>query len=336
MNNSHEITVSVLMLTYNQERYIDQAIRSVIRQKTNFKIELVIGNDASTDATAAICQRWKDLYPDKILFINRSQNLGLQQNFIQTYAHCRGKYMAICEGDDFWISRHKLQKQVDFLENHPDYAICFHRVINYYEEQGVKSLSNGGQQTDTDILDLAESNFITNVSVLFRKDCFGELPAWFDRVSTYDYAMHLITAQHGKIHYINRPMAVYRQHGKGIWSESQTDKKLDIALVIRELLIDYFNDKNTEVCLALKQAHSRICLNLIRYYHQTRQTEQAKATEQRLLQFQPTWTVEKVRNLAKPVPLTTSRQIKRFVRTLLSKGRALVSRLIPLPAIKSL
>lgn len=333
MEKDNMITVSVLMLTYNQENYIDQAIRSVLGQKTNFNFELVIGNDASTDHTADICQRWKERYPNRIVFINRTQNLGLQQNFIQTYAHCSGKYMAICEGDDFWTSRHKLQKQVDFLESHPDYAICFHRVINYYEERGVKSLSNGGQKTNTDILDLAQSNYITNVSVLFRRHYLEQLPKWFDRVSTYDYAMHLITAQHGKIHYINRPMAVYRQHGRGIWSESQTDKKLDIALVIRELLIDYFKERNREVYDRLRQAHSNICLNLIRYYQKSKQDEQLQAAEQRLLKYQPEWTLEKVRLLAQPVAPTTIQQVKHSLRMILSKGRACISRLIPLPSV---
>lgn len=343
MKNNNEITVSVLMLTYNQEQYIDQAIRSVMLQQTDFRFELVIGNDASTDTTSILCQQWKDRYPEQIIFINRTQNLGLQQNFIQTYAHCRGKYLAICEGDDFWTSRHKLQRQVDFLETHPDYAICFHRVINYYEERGVKSLSNGRQQINTDILDLAQSNYITNVSVLFRRNCLGDLPTWFNKVSTYDYAMHLITAQHGKIHYIRRPMAVYRQHGKGIWSESQTDKKLEIALTIRELSLDYFKTRNTAVYQAIRQAHTRICLNLIRYYQQAltqkpankaKLTEYLQAAEQRLLQYRSEWTLEDIKTYTKPVPLTLKEQLKHRFRALLSKGRASISRLIPLPSIK--
>jgi glycosyltransferase involved in cell wall biosynthesis len=234
MNNNTGLKVSVLMLTYNQERYINEAIRSVMLQETNFPFELVIGNDASTDCTGTICADWQKKYPEQIVLFNRKKNLGLQQNFIQTYAQCRGQYIAICEGDDFWTDKRKLQIQVDFLDTHPDYSTCFHRVINYYEDRGTKSLSNGGQKQDTDISDLARSNYISNVSALFRRGLFGELPEWFARVSTYDYAIHLLNAQFGKIHYIKRPMAVYRQHGKAIWSEAGTDRKLDIALVVRE------------------------------------------------------------------------------------------------------
>ena len=117
------------MLTYNQERYINEAIRSVMLQETNFPFELVIGNDASTDCTGTICADWQKKYPEQIVLFNRKKNLGLQQNFIQTYTRCRGQYIAICEGDDFWTDKRKLQIQADFLDTHPDYSTCFHRVI---------------------------------------------------------------------------------------------------------------------------------------------------------------------------------------------------------------
>ena len=94
--------VSVLMLTYNQENYIDEAIRSVVLQDTDFDFELIIGNDASTDHTARHCLEWKEKYPERIRLVNREQNLGLIGNFMETYALCRGTYIAICEGDDFW------------------------------------------------------------------------------------------------------------------------------------------------------------------------------------------------------------------------------------------
>lgn len=139
MNNNTGLKVSVLMLTYNQERYINEAIRSVMLQETNFLFELVIGNDASTDCTGTICEDWQRKYPEQIVLFNRKKNLGLQQNFIQTYARCRGQYIAICEGDDFWTDKRKLQIQADFLDTHPDYSTCFHRVINYYEDRGTGS-----------------------------------------------------------------------------------------------------------------------------------------------------------------------------------------------------
>lgn len=137
------------MLTYNQERYINEAIRSVMLQETNFPFELVIGNDASTDCTGTICADWQKKYPEQIVLFNRKKNLGLQQNFIQTYAQCRGQYIAICEGDDFWTDKRKLQIQADFLDTHPDYSTCFHRVINYYEDRARASAMAGRSRIQT-------------------------------------------------------------------------------------------------------------------------------------------------------------------------------------------
>lgn len=335
MENDTTIKVSVLMLAYNQEAYIDEAIRSVLLQQTDFPFELVIGNDASTDRTGNICEAWQKKYPGQVVLFNRERNLGLQQNFLQTYAHCRGKYVAICEGDDFWTSRHKLQRQADFLDAHPDFSTCFHRVINYYEDRGTKSLSNGGQKQVTDILDLASSNYISNVSAMFRRGLFGALPEWFARVSTYDYAIHLLNAQYGKIYYMKRPMAVYRQHGKAIWSEAGMDKKLDIALTIRELLIDYFKEKRTDVCDRLRLTHSNICLNLIRYYQKSNQTAAIAETELRLLKYQPQWTLEDVKAMEQPFSQSVSEKMRRFFKSKLTQGREIVSRWIPLPTLRT-
>ncbi|WP_321334247.1 glycosyltransferase [uncultured Bacteroides sp.] len=324
--------VSVLMLTYNQERYIEKAIRSVMRQETDFPFELIIGNDASNDETGAICRAWQDNYLDRIVLLNNEQNVGFQQNFIQSYAHCRGTYVAICEGDDFWTNRHKLQRQVDFLDAHPDYSTCFHRVINYFQDKGTKSLSNGGQKEDTTILDLARSNYISNVSALFRRGLFGELPEWFSRVSTYDYAIHLLNAQYGKIHYMKTPMAVYRQHRSAIWSEAGTDKKLNIALQIRELLMAYFIE-NKEVYDALRGAYASIAISLIRYYSSAGKgsEELISETESRLLRYFPEWTVEELKAREKIPSLTTGQQLEKYTMLCLKQGRALVSRFIPLP-----
>lgn len=325
------IKVSVLMLTYNQERYIEEAIRSVMRQQTDFVFELVIGNDASSDRTGELCRQWQQLFPEQIVLIDRTENLGLIQNFMQTYAHCRGKYVAICEGDDYWISKHKLQRQVNFLDTHPDYACCFHRVINYYEDRGTKSLSNGGQKQDSNILDLARSNYISNVSACFRRNLFGPLPEWFAQVSTYDYALHLLNAQYGRMYYMKRPMAVYRQHGDAIWSEAGMDKKLAIALTVRELLMKHFKSQRQDVYHCLQQAHTNICLNLIRHYRRNGQSTEADLVCQRLLAQRPELTQEEVTRLERVAPQPLSGCLRAMLFRILKKARAVISRLIPIP-----
>jgi len=327
-----KVKVSVLMLTYNHKNYIADAIESVIKQQTDFPFELVIGEDRSTDSTANICREYQKKYPEIIKLTINDKNLGLQENFIRSYNRCSGEYIAICEGDDFWTNKHKLQIQADFLDSHKEYSACFHRVINYYQYNGTKSLSNGGQKEDTTIIDLAKSNYISNVSAMFRRGLFGELPDWFTKVSTYDYAIHLLNAQYGKIHYMKTPMAVYRQHKSAIWSKAGTDKKLSIALQVRELLMDYFHD-NKEVLDALRGAHKAIATNLINYYHSINQEDEISSVEERIIKYNPNLSIDLIRQQTAHQSVSFKMKLKSYAFFCLKQARALVSRFIPLPRI---
>lgn len=251
MNETPNPKVSVLMLTYNHAPYIDDAICSVLSQKCPFSYELVIADDHSTDGTEARCRAWAERFPDRIRYLRNDSNKGLARNFVDSYATLRGDYVAICEGDDWWCSRHKLRRQIEWLDRHPDYVLCFHRVINYYSDTGAKSLSNGGKfgKRDVTLLDLAAHCSVTNVSAVWRRGLFGPLPEWFGQVPTYDYAMHLLNLEHGKGHFMRRPMAVYRQHSGAIWSTAGVEKSTRIACGIRRLLIDHFAaEKNYAAC----------------------------------------------------------------------------------------
>ena len=131
------LKVSVLMVTYNHEAFIGQAIESALAQETNFDYEIVIGEDCSTDQTQEIAQEFQQRYPDRIRLLLRKNNLGGggKENFVKTYQACQGKYIAMLEGDDYWTSPHKLQTQVDFLESHPHFSLSSHNVFIHYEDK---------------------------------------------------------------------------------------------------------------------------------------------------------------------------------------------------------
>lgn len=137
--------VSVAMITYNHEKYILKAINSVLEQKTNFVYEIVIGEDFSKDGTSEICQKMADEYPGKIRLLSTFQNLGMLENFRRTMEACNGKYVAICEGDDYWTDDLKLQKQIKFMQDNPEYGFTFHKytsnVNRITENQDRKSYS---------------------------------------------------------------------------------------------------------------------------------------------------------------------------------------------------
>jgi glycosyltransferase involved in cell wall biosynthesis len=121
--------VSVRTLTYNHEKYIAQCLEGILMQRTNFPFEVVVGEDCSTDRTQEIVLAYEKKYPDKIRAITSERNVGAARNIVRVQQACQGKYHAFCEGDDYWIDPLKLQKQVDFMEAHPDVSLCFHNVF---------------------------------------------------------------------------------------------------------------------------------------------------------------------------------------------------------------
>ena len=132
-----EVMLSVIMTTYNHERYIAQAIESVLRQQTDFRIEIVIGEDCSTDRTRAIAEDYATQYPDAIRIITSAENVGWRKNYRRTIAAARGKYIALLDGDDYFTHRKKLQMQVDLLEANPDVGMCYGRSERKDENGGV-------------------------------------------------------------------------------------------------------------------------------------------------------------------------------------------------------
>lgn len=221
--------VCVLVITYNQEKYIAQAIDSVLMQEVGFAYEIVIGEDASTDRTREIVLELQRKHPERIRVMlreavdaerDRARGLGGKTNFVQTLQACRGEYVALLDGDDYWTDPHKLQKQVDFLDQHPDFAISFHNAAIVYEN-GSKGAANYVLPDQPEFLsleDLLFTNVIPTCSAVFRRGLFGELPDWFFSLNIGDWPLHIMNAQYGKVGYINEIMAAYRVHQKGLWS----------------------------------------------------------------------------------------------------------------------
>lgn len=251
-NSDKTILVSIIMLTYNQQNTITEAIRSVVKQKGNFRLQLIIANDCSTDKTTQICQSWQEKYPHIITLLNREQNLGLQKNLLDAWSHSKGKYIAICEGDDHWCSSKKIARQLKYMETHPECSITFHPVINYYADRHEFSISNGLKTPkNSSIYDLAKKNYITNVSVMYRALKRSDLPNWIEQTKLTDYSIHMVHAAKGMIHYLPWPMAVYRQYSKGIWSGNRL-QSLELAAEVRKLLIEHFKEDSKLVTIIHK------------------------------------------------------------------------------------
>lgn len=242
---THERTpkLSVFMITYNHERFIREAIDSALMQQTDFPFEIVIGEDCSTDATRALVQDYAQRYPDRIRLLLHPHNVGSMRNFAQTYAACRGEYVAWLEGDDYWTAPRKLQQQVDFLDEHPDYALCFHQVVAVDDAAPDRppQLITNDLPLVVPFEQLLRSNFIQSCSVVYRRAQVPTIPAWVLDLPMGDWPLHVLHAQHGKIGQIKQIMAVYRVHSGGVWSGAQRINRLLGSMQFYECINKYFD-----------------------------------------------------------------------------------------------
>ena len=255
--------VSVVTITYNHEKYIAQAIESILMQKTNFDYEYMIGEDCSTDGTREIVINYKNKYPDKIRLFLPEKNIGGILNFVQTLKPSQGEYIALLDGDDYWTSPHKLQKQADFLDSHPECAICCHDAELIYEDRSRKPwVSSSPNQKKIYTLDdlLTGGNPLITCTIMYRKGLFGEFPDWFYKIPFGDWALHILNAQHGDIGFITESMAVHIIHDGGVYSSLDQIEVLKGKIIGREIV------KNN---LDLSNPHKKkLNATLYNYYYQ--------------------------------------------------------------------
>ena len=219
--------VSVCTVTYNHEAFIRRAIEGVMGQRTDFPIEMVIGNDASSDGTGDVIEACVQQNPDKIIYLNHPDNIGMMENFMSVFSKCRGKYIALLDGDDEWTDMEKLARQVDALETNPQFAICFHDVMVVSDTDAFQPYhSNGTFRRESTIEDLVTRNFMQTCSVMYRAGPVTSFPDWFSELPAGDWPMHLMHARNGPILYLEDCMAKYRVHGGGIWSGVDNVQKL--------------------------------------------------------------------------------------------------------------
>ena len=247
----NENLVSVCMITYNHEKYIRQAIESVLMQKTDFTIELIIGEDCSTDHTRNIAKEYAKNYPEIIYAQFPRENRGMVNNFFTVLQSAKGKYIAMCEGDDYWTDPYKLQKQVDFLEANPEYGMVS-SDINLIDENGETMPDNNmvlrqraSYKPTVDFFDLLKTNQINTLTVCARADLMKELAVrvqkenlWF----IYDYWFWLNISLKSKIRVFDEKMANYRVHSAGI-SRQKNFFKVKKHLIHKYILFEALKQK---------------------------------------------------------------------------------------------
>jgi glycosyltransferase involved in cell wall biosynthesis len=239
--------INVVVTVYNHERYIAQCLESILKQKGDFQLEIIVGDDCSTDQTFNIIEGFRKSYPKIVNVLPVEQNLGIAKNLKRCLDACSGEYIAICEGDDYWTDENKLQKQKDFLDARRDCSMCFSAILLFYQEKNLTIPHHAQSMLRKDAItieDLIENNYIGNFSCcMYRIDIVKKLPQEIYDLKTDDWLFNMMCSQFGKIGFIPDKMSVYRIHNNGAWSGKDRFEQLDYICKYIDISNKFFDYK---------------------------------------------------------------------------------------------
>jgi glycosyltransferase involved in cell wall biosynthesis len=243
--------ISVIVTTYNHEQYLPQALDSVLAQTGSFSLEVIVGDDASTDGTRSVVEDYAERHAGRVRALPPAPNVGIARNLQRCIAHAGGDFIAICEGDDYWISTEKLSKQAAFLRDHEDCTLCFNAVVLRQEESGAEQVHPAqlafpdGATFDTNAL--IADNFIGNFSSCFyRASIVRKLPESLFSLTMADWLFNILCSERGRIGFLAAPMSVYRMHRDGAWSGRSPAEQIQIIADCIESYDAYLDRKYHE------------------------------------------------------------------------------------------
>ena len=237
--------VTIRCITYNHEPYIRQCLEGFVMQKTNFRFEAIVHDDASTDGTATIIKEYAEKYPDIIKPIYETVNQyskhdGSLGRIMEENTH--GKYVALCEGDDYWTHPFKLQKQIDFLEAHSEYSMCFHNAVRFNQQtKKISRFNDFKEDQDLSVHDAIHKWLVPTASMVYRAK-YDLYPKWLPIIYSGDYARILICLNAGKIRGFSSCMSVYRINDRGDSATSRMKGKELFMNGQKILLLEAFDE----------------------------------------------------------------------------------------------
>jgi glycosyltransferase involved in cell wall biosynthesis len=232
-----KVKVSVCITVYNLEPFLAQSIESVLAQKTNFSIEIVIIDDCSKDGSRSIIKTYANTYPNIVKPFFNETNLKYSRNYLKALSLAEGKYIAILDGDDLWTDPYKLQKQIDFLESHEDFVMSHHNGYLLYSDGSKREFNRKSKLDEYSTLQLLEDSNNWNSSVVYRNIFKGNYPEWLKNAIHPDYPLHVLHSLHGKIHYIQEPLGFYRIHDTNISNQINEDKNKTIEFILNSAYV---------------------------------------------------------------------------------------------------
>ena len=260
--------VSVCVQTYNQIDFLPVCLEGILMQKTNFEIEILLGEDASSDGTRELCIEYAQKYPEKIrLFLHdRKNNIKVGENFtgmfnsLYNFFSAKGKYIAYCDGDDCWTDPHKLQKQVDFMDKNPKYVISYHRAI-FVNREGIQINDEGYpalSERDFSSMELKKVIVQPIISTWCFRRVIKEIPSDFTQTIIPDNFWISLLGFHGEGKFLpDIKPSLYRIHEEGIWSLINQETKLISKMVSYDNISKFYAGKNEKQLVTYFKKRSR-------------------------------------------------------------------------------
>jgi glycosyltransferase involved in cell wall biosynthesis len=239
--------ISACIITFNQEKYIEDCILNALSQRVYCEYEIVIGDDCSTDNTSLICQKYADAYPSLIKYHRRNNNIGMMKNWFTTLSECSGSYIALCEGDDFWSDPEKLQLQLGILQSQSEISACFHSSYTISSDKNFKNKVLKPDEVErffnvSEIVERGGDFFSTN-SLFFRSDVLNQMPTWLLHAPVADFPFLIYLALSGKVFYLNKCMSVYRIGADNSWTNTTSKSYESLRFRVNQinLMLDQIN-----------------------------------------------------------------------------------------------
>jgi glycosyltransferase involved in cell wall biosynthesis len=248
--------VTVLVVTYNHERYIEQALVSALQQEASFDYEIVVSEDCSTDRTRSIVLEHARRHPGRIRLVLSERNIRSNEVVARGIRAARGEYVALLDGDDYWTSPLKLERQARFLDRHPGCAIVFHNASVVHEDGSREPWlwTPEDRRRHCTLDDLWRGCYFAAASTMFRNGLIGEIPGWYaEMFPITDWPLHILNAEHGWVGYIDEVMSVYRYHAAGWYSPlSEAEKQEATAEFYRRMNVNlgYRYDRTVRTAFA--------------------------------------------------------------------------------------
>ncbi len=341
---TNKVTLSICCITYNQEAFIKETLSGFLKQKVNFIIEIIIYDDNSTDNTRELLQDFKAncVFPVTLLLAKENRYSKGDRIFPKTFKAAKGKYIALCEGDDYWTDPLKLQKQVDFLEANRDYALVFtngqvvytnthepsHLIYNNTSHSTTSYRVFNLPEETTDIYKLAKGNYIHTAGVVFRNWIIEQgVPEYMYRVTIGDWPLHMMTATKGLIKYLDEDMFCYRVHDVGVYSKKTALQKNQMTLGQFPPILNsnYFENSVREVietyCLKSSKSYLSACKtgNDFQFFTDFSGSFDSnnEVLNNKLLQLLDKRNQNQNKVLIQPVYLRLLKRIKRYIKKIL-------------------